>query len=60
MNVIELIRFNLLDESFAQRLTPRVRDRYIHCLEQIHLEDKWEETQDRAFEDFVRQRHLAH
>jgi hypothetical protein len=52
--VIDLIRSNQLDESFAQQLTPSLREGYNHCLEQTRLEDEWEKNQD-AFEEKAEQ-----
>jgi hypothetical protein len=42
-DVVELIRFNDLDESFAGRLHPSVRRDYIECLEEKRREDEYEE-----------------
>ena len=42
-DVVELIRFNELDESFAERLHPSVRGDYIECLEEKRREDEYEE-----------------
>jgi hypothetical protein len=44
-DVVELIRFNLLDESFAQRLHPSVRGDYFECLEEKRREDQYEERE---------------
>lgn len=41
-DVVELIRFNGLDKSFARRLHPSVRDDYIECLEEKRREDLYE------------------
>jgi hypothetical protein len=41
-DVVELIRFNNLDESFAQRLHESVRQDYIECLEEKRREDLYE------------------
>jgi len=41
-DVVELIRCNGLDESFAQRLHPSVRRDYIECLEEKRREDEYE------------------
>jgi hypothetical protein len=41
-DVVELIRFNHLDESFAQRLHPSVRGDFIECLEEKRREDEYE------------------
>src|SRR5262249_46587455 len=39
-DVVELIRFNNLDESFANQLHPSVRPDYIECLEEKRREDE--------------------
>jgi hypothetical protein len=44
-DVVELIRFNQLDESFAERLHPSVRKDYIECLEEKRREDDYEERE---------------
>ncbi|MBI3461530.1 MAG: hypothetical protein HY000_00500 [Planctomycetes bacterium] len=44
-DVVELIRFNDLDESFAQKLHPSVRSDYIECLEEKRREDEYEARQ---------------
>jgi hypothetical protein len=41
-DVVELIRFNDLDESFAERLHPSVRGDYVECLEEKKREDEYE------------------
>jgi hypothetical protein len=41
-DVVELIRFNTLDESFAKQLHPSVRQDYIECLEEKRREDEYE------------------
>lgn len=41
-DVVELIRFNELDESFAQKLHPSIRTDYIECLEEKWREDEYE------------------
>ena len=41
-DVVELIRFNDLDESFAERLHPSVRGDYTECLEEKRREDDYE------------------
>jgi hypothetical protein len=41
-DVVELIRFNDLDETFAERLDPSVRRDYIECLEEKRREDEYE------------------
>jgi hypothetical protein len=44
-DVVELIRFNNLDESFADRLHRSVRRDYIECLEEKRREDEYEERE---------------
>jgi hypothetical protein len=41
-DVVELIRFNELDDAFADRLHPSVRRDYIECLEEKRREDEYE------------------
>ena len=41
-DVVELIRYNNLDESFADRLHESVRSDYIECLEEKRREDEYE------------------
>jgi hypothetical protein len=41
-DVVELIRFNDLDESFSLNLHPSVRRDYIECLEEKRREDDYE------------------
>jgi hypothetical protein len=41
-DVVELIRFNGLDEAFANRLHESVRGDYIECLEEKRREDEYE------------------
>jgi hypothetical protein len=41
-DVVELIRFNKLDESFVERLHTSVRGDYIECLEEKRREDLYE------------------
>jgi len=41
-DVVELIRFNDLDESFAEKLHKSVRGDYIECLEEKRREDEYE------------------
>jgi hypothetical protein len=41
-DVVELIRFNSLDESFAERLAKSVRADYLECLEEKRREDEYE------------------
>ena len=40
--MVELIRFNNLDEAFADSLHSSVRDDYIECLEEKRREDIYE------------------
>jgi hypothetical protein len=44
-DVVELIRFNNLDESFTAKLHRSVRRDYIECLEEKHREDEYEERE---------------
>jgi hypothetical protein len=44
-DVVELIRFNYLDEGFAERLLPSIRGDYIECLEEKRREDEYEARQ---------------
>jgi len=41
-DVVQLIRFNDLDESFTERLHPSVRRDYIECLEEKRREDEYQ------------------
>jgi len=41
-DVVELIRFNNLDESFANQLHPSVCPDYVECLEEKRREDEYE------------------
>jgi hypothetical protein len=41
-DVVELVRFNELDESFMDKLDPSVRQDYIECLEEKRREDEYE------------------
>ena len=41
-DVVELIRFNNLDESFLQKLHPSVRQDFVECLEEKRREDEYE------------------
>jgi len=40
-DVVELIRYNNLDESFLKRLHPSVRQDFIECLEEKRREDEY-------------------
>lgn len=44
-DVVELIRFNELDESFLNKLHPSVRRDFIECLEEKRREDEYESQQ---------------
>jgi hypothetical protein len=44
-DVVALIRVHDLDEGFAERLHPSVRDDYIECLEEKRREDEYEARQ---------------
>jgi hypothetical protein len=41
-DVVELIRYNGLDEAFANQLHPSVRQDYLECLEEKRREDEYE------------------
>jgi hypothetical protein len=41
-DVVELIRFNALDEKFADQLHPSVRLEYLECLDEKRREDDYE------------------
>ena len=45
-DVVELIRYNDLDESFGRRLHPSVRRDYIECLEEKRREDSYKPRRD--------------
>jgi hypothetical protein len=45
-DVVELIRFNNLDESFADHLHPSVRQDFIECLEEKRRDDEYEARED--------------
>jgi hypothetical protein len=47
-DVVELIRFNDLDESFQSKLHPAIHRDYIECLEEKRREDEYERRQDAA------------
>lgn len=53
-DVVELIRFNNLDESFLSELHPSVHRDYIECLEEKRREDEYEARQDRAVQQELR------
>ncbi len=40
-DVVELIRFNGLDESFAEKLHPSVRQNYVECIEEKRRDDEY-------------------
>lgn len=44
-DVVELIRFNNLNESFLDQLHPSVHQDYIECLEEKRREDEYESSQ---------------
>jgi hypothetical protein len=50
-DVVNLIRFNGLDESFAEKLHASIRGDFIECLEEKRREDMYEAEQDRAIEE---------
>lgn len=41
-DVVELIRFNTLDETFGKKLHPSVQSDYVECLEEKRREDEYE------------------
>lgn len=45
-DVVELIRFNDLDESFQQNLHPAVRRDFIECLEEKRRDDEYEAREE--------------
>jgi hypothetical protein len=45
-DVVELIRFNSLDESFRNKLHPTVHRDFIECLEEKRREDEYEAQDD--------------
>jgi hypothetical protein len=55
-DVVELIRFNNLDESFADRLHPSVRRDYVECLEEKRREDEYEARQDQMLKEMLREK----
>lgn len=54
-DVVELIRFNNLDESFQARLHPSVRGDFNDLIEEKRRNDAYEARQDRAFEKMQEQ-----
>jgi hypothetical protein len=50
-DVVALIRFNELDESFQAQLHPSVRRDFIECLEEKRREDEHEARQDEQMEE---------
>jgi len=50
-DVVNLIRANKLDESFAENLHATLRGDYIECLEEKRREDEYEARQDQAIEE---------
>jgi hypothetical protein len=47
-DVVDLVRANGLDESFASRLNPSVRTDYLACLDEKRREDEYEARRDQA------------
>ena len=45
-DVVELIRFNSLDEAFVEKLHPSVRQDFVECLEEKRREDEYESRPD--------------
>jgi hypothetical protein len=54
-DVVALIQFNHLDESFRDKLHPSVRQDFIECLEEKRREDEYEARQDQAVRDLLRE-----
>jgi hypothetical protein len=54
-DVVELIRFNGLDESFLKKLHPAVHRDFIECLEEKRRDDEYEARQDRMLEQKIRE-----
>ncbi len=54
-DVVELIRQNELDESFAEQLHASVRRDYIECLGEKRREDEYELRQDQAIAELDEQ-----
>jgi hypothetical protein len=54
-DVVELIRFNHLDESFTEKLHPAVHKDFIECLEEKRREDDYEARQDRMVEEMMKE-----
>jgi hypothetical protein len=50
-DVVELIRFNDLDETFQEKLHPSVRRDYIECLEEKRRDDEYEARLDQALKE---------
>lgn len=54
-DVVELIRFNGLDESFVEKLHPTVHQDYIECLEEKRREDDYEARREQAMQEILRE-----
>lgn len=54
-DVVYLIRENHLDEAFQEKLHPSVQGDYIECLEEKRRDDEYEQRQDQAFEEALRE-----
>lgn len=53
-DVVELIRFNKLDESFQTKLHRSVHRHFIECLEEKRRDDEYEARQDRMLEQMMK------
>jgi hypothetical protein len=54
-DVVELIRFNHLDESFIDKLHPTLHQDYIECLEEKRREDEYEARREQEIREILRQ-----
>ena len=54
-DVVELIRFNNLDESFLAQLHAHVRSDFIECLAEKRREDEYEDRQDQMLREKLRE-----
>ena len=46
-DVVNLIRANNLDETYARKLAPSVAKDFIECVEEMRREDQYEARRDR-------------
>ncbi len=54
-DVVELIRFNNLDEAFLAQLHPSLHRDFIECLVEKRREDEYEDRQDRMLQEKLRE-----